>query len=118
MTRRRNDSGATFVGIAVSLSLLALLVGVVLLEVRILLVVRASAELKTQALMLAVNTMESIKSTGCPPSPPGGTDGLIVRWDVREFSPRTVLCEVVVTREDGGEIFALRTLRKRGISAP
>lgn len=118
MTHRRNDSGATFVGIVVSLSLLSLLVSVALLEVRTLSVLRVSAELKTQALMLAVNTMESIKGTGYPPPSPGETSGLIVQWDIREFSPTTLLCEVTVTKEDGGEILALRTLKKRGIPAP
>ncbi|MGQ9622599.1 MAG: hypothetical protein ACUVTO_04045 [Candidatus Caldatribacteriaceae bacterium] len=78
---------------------------------------RDTANLKVQALSLAISTMESIKGGESPPSREE-REGLVISWHTEEFKPSLLLLEVSVAKDDGQEILTLRTLRKRRILSP
>lgn len=111
------DSGTTLIEMITVLSLFPLFLVLVTGGVQTVRTLRNTANLKAQALSLAVSTMESIKGGESPPSREE-REGLVISWHTEEFKPSLLLLEVSVTKDDGQEILTLRTLKKQRILPP
>lgn len=111
------DSGAVLIEVITVLSLFPFFLVLVAGGVQAMRTLHNTANLKAQALSLAVNTMESIRGGESPP-PREEREGLIISWHAEEFKPSLLLLEVSVTKDDGQEILTLRTLRKQRVLSP
>lgn len=116
--RCKGNYGAMLLGSIMALGFLLALLGIALAGVRNSVKFRELAELKTEALLHAVNTIEALKVDENPVASSRKEGRCIVRWNVQEFTPSTFLLEVLVEKENGQRILVLRTLRKKRIHAP
>jgi type II secretory pathway pseudopilin PulG len=111
------DSGTMLIEMIMVLSLFPLLLVLVTGGVQTVRTLRNTANLKAQALSLAVSTMESVKGGENPPSREE-REGLVISWHTEEFKPSLLLLEVSVAKGDGQKILTLRTLKKQRILSP
>lgn len=113
----KGQSGAALLIAVLALCFLSALFGIAFATVQTFTRLRKSVEIQMEALMHAVNTVEALKVEEHPVSSFQRKGNLTVRWNVQEFTPTTLLIEVLVENEKGQQILSFRTLRKKRIPA-
>lgn len=116
--RYRRDRGTVLVGVLLALWVFSLLIGIAFSMVHMLPKFRETLGMRMEALLQAVNTMETLKREAHPVSSFREEGRYIVRWNVQEFTPTTFLLEVSVEDKKGRVLLTLRTLRRKGLPAP
>lgn len=108
-----NDEGFVLLNVLIAVFIFSLLMLAMGQEINLITKIQTSTNIKTEALIAAVNTMEELKREEFPASGSEEKERFIIESQVREFSPKIYELTVTLEEKNGKEILSLQTLREK-----